>query len=223
MSVRPYPFCENSSMQLTSCKGSWSSTLRDIYKAPTNIYDASVGAGPEACPLYEDSTDKLRSRVNVLIDNDHLSPIPVYTGDQSQSQPPASFSAVDYTSFKLQFLQILYTPYVAASPFLSAYSSRPDLHTRSLPAPPPAPQDTAASNSRCIPKARRKTPRPSSRKLNSSRPFSKQRAPSEEVREEYGSMLGYSTDWAGRGIMSLVHLARTCLFFFALGRLEFWV
>lgn len=90
-------------------------TLLDTDNALTSVYDACVAAGPKKCAIYENSTELVRARVNKILNDVHLAPVPVYNNtDLSQ----ITFGVVDYSLVALQLFQALYWPY-ANSPTLA--------------------------------------------------------------------------------------------------------
>jgi hypothetical protein len=90
-------------------------TLLDTDEALTSLYDACAAAGPSKCAIYENSTDLVRARVNKILNDIHLAPVPVYNNtDLSQ----ITFGVVDYSLVALQLFQTLYWPY-ATGPMLA--------------------------------------------------------------------------------------------------------
>ena len=74
----------------------------------TSIYESCVEAGPSLCAIYENSTDLIRARVDKLINDVHIAPVPLI----NDTDPTAStFGVVDYTVLVQQLFQLTYFPY----------------------------------------------------------------------------------------------------------------
>ena len=68
--------------------------------------------GPSLCAIYENSTDLISARVNKILDDVHILPVPVYNDTDLSS---ISFGSVDYTLLTSQLFQMVYFPYALAS------------------------------------------------------------------------------------------------------------
>ncbi|GJE96012.1 alpha/beta hydrolase [Phanerochaete sordida] len=75
--------------------------------ALTSIYDACVAAGPTLCPIWQNSTALVRARVNRLLDEVHLAPVPLYNA----SDPVTPFGILDYATVFEAVFQMIYFPY----------------------------------------------------------------------------------------------------------------
>ena len=71
-------------------------------------------AGPDLCPIYENSTELVRARIGKLIDRVHLEPASFYN-DSDPTQ--ITFGIVDYTAVTIDLLGMLYDPYDDAPTF----------------------------------------------------------------------------------------------------------
>lgn len=88
--------------------GDWSSALLNTEASLTAFYAACVEAGPSKCAIYENTTDLIRARVDKIINDVHVHPLPVY----NDTNPAAiTFGVTDYTLVVTQLLQLLYTPF----------------------------------------------------------------------------------------------------------------
>ncbi|EKM51091.1 uncharacterized protein PHACADRAFT_212991 [Phanerochaete carnosa HHB-10118-sp] len=93
-------------------------SLLDTDAVLTSVYEACVAAGPSACPIFENTTEQVRDRVNKLIENTHLAPVPVI--DPSEESLGAAFAVVDYSIVVQSLLTSLYDPYADAAQFAEA-------------------------------------------------------------------------------------------------------
>ena len=84
----------------------------------TSVYEACVEAGASACPIYEDTVDQVRARVNNIVDSVHLDPAVVFEGSNN-----TVFGTVDYSGLKNTMFQMLYTPYASAYNFTLALAA----------------------------------------------------------------------------------------------------
>ncbi|EKM52549.1 uncharacterized protein PHACADRAFT_126443 [Phanerochaete carnosa HHB-10118-sp] len=92
--------------------GNDTSSIMDTDKALTSIYEACVEAGPSLCAIWENSTDLVRARVDKLINNVHLDPVPLI----NDTDPAAiTFGVVDYSTLVQQLFQLVYYPFSHAS------------------------------------------------------------------------------------------------------------
>ena len=93
---------------LTNASGNWSASLLDSDKAFTSVLEACVEAGPSLCPIYENTTDLVSARVDKIINDVQILPVPVYnyTGPST-----VIFGQVDYTVLMGQLFQTAYGPY----------------------------------------------------------------------------------------------------------------
>lgn len=80
-------------------------SLLDTDAALTSYYDACVAAGPTLCPLYANSSDLIRTRVDNLREALHVAPVPVF--DPSTQK----FGVVDYSVLSVQIFRTLYNPF----------------------------------------------------------------------------------------------------------------
>lgn len=95
----------------------YTSSILDSEQALTNVYEACFEAGPDACAIYENSTDLVRARVSNLIDSIHDAPLPLYDdSDPSNIQ----FAIVDYSLVTQALSQVVYSPYSLAPVFAEA-------------------------------------------------------------------------------------------------------
>ncbi|KIP07260.1 hypothetical protein PHLGIDRAFT_428077 [Phlebiopsis gigantea 11061_1 CR5-6] len=88
------------------------SSLQDADQALTSIYEACHKVGPTLCAIYENSTDLISARVNKIINDVHILPVPVYNDTDLSS---ITFGSVDYSVLISQLLHIVYFPYALAS------------------------------------------------------------------------------------------------------------
>ena len=58
--------------------GNDTSTLLDTDSALASIYDACVEARPSLCAIYKNSADLIRARVDKLINDVHIAPVPLF-------------------------------------------------------------------------------------------------------------------------------------------------
>ena len=94
--------------------GNTTNFLSSTDDALTSIYDACVVAGPQLCPIFANSSDLVRDRVNRLIDNIHIEPL---TAINDTDPTNIQWMVVDYTALTLLLFNVLYTPYQDAQAF----------------------------------------------------------------------------------------------------------
>ncbi|EKM51092.1 uncharacterized protein PHACADRAFT_212992 [Phanerochaete carnosa HHB-10118-sp] len=92
-------------------------SLLDTDAALESVYEACVAAGPSLCPIFENSTDLVRARVNQLISNIHLAPVALFNSSGTTGNV---FGVVDYTVVVQQLLGMLDSPYTDALGFMQA-------------------------------------------------------------------------------------------------------
>jgi len=83
----------------------WSNNLRDTDAVLHNIYDACVAAGPTKCPIYENSTSLIETRVNTLLTKLKTKPIPFF------EKSSGKYAVVDYSQAKGAIFTVLYRPH----------------------------------------------------------------------------------------------------------------
>ncbi|GJE95986.1 alpha/beta hydrolase [Phanerochaete sordida] len=97
--------------------GNDTASLATSDAALASLWESCVAAGPTNCALYENSTELIAARVNKLIADVHVAPVPIY----SDADPSAiSFGVLDYTTLVQVLYQTTYFPYSHASSFASA-------------------------------------------------------------------------------------------------------
>lgn len=67
-----------------------------------------MAAGPSLCAIWENSTDLVHARVDRLLDNLHLAPLPVLNDTDTSN---TVFTVIDYTVAVSQLFKILYELY----------------------------------------------------------------------------------------------------------------
>ncbi|KIP10507.1 hypothetical protein PHLGIDRAFT_115450 [Phlebiopsis gigantea 11061_1 CR5-6] len=82
--------------------------------ALTSIYDACVAAGPQLCPIFANSSDLIRDRVNGILDSVHVEPLAAINDTDPTN---IQWEVVDYTTLKGLLLTLLYSPYDDALAF----------------------------------------------------------------------------------------------------------
>ena len=77
----------------------------------TDVYESCVQAGASACPIYEDSVEKVRARVEKIFNDVHLNPVVLYEDPRPDN---ITFAAVDYSTVKRAVFDMLWVPYGTA-------------------------------------------------------------------------------------------------------------
>ncbi|GJE96255.1 alpha/beta hydrolase [Phanerochaete sordida] len=85
--------------------GSWSGALRDTDKALRMVLDGCVSAGPEACALYETTTDEIHARLTAIYTHLKRSPMPVY------DDTGKNYGLIDYKVAREALFRLLAAPY----------------------------------------------------------------------------------------------------------------
>ncbi|KIP04825.1 hypothetical protein PHLGIDRAFT_179591 [Phlebiopsis gigantea 11061_1 CR5-6] len=91
--------------------GNLFSSLQDTDKALASIYEACHEVGPTLCAIYENTTDLISARVNKIINDVHILPVPVYNNTDPSS---ITFGSVDYSVLISELFQMVYSPYALA-------------------------------------------------------------------------------------------------------------
>ena len=76
-----------------------------------------MAAGPSLCPIFEKSADLVRARVNKLIENIHVAPVPIFDASESVGKV---FAVVDYAIVVESLFDVLSNPYTGALQFAEA-------------------------------------------------------------------------------------------------------
>ena len=97
--------------------GNRTNTLASTDDTLTSIYDSCVAAGPQLCPIYENSTDLVRARVNAVLDSVHVEPLAAINDTDASN---IEWTVVDYTAVTTLLFNTLYTPYASAQGFAEA-------------------------------------------------------------------------------------------------------
>ncbi|KIP10531.1 hypothetical protein PHLGIDRAFT_101206 [Phlebiopsis gigantea 11061_1 CR5-6] len=97
--------------------GNRTNTLSSTDDTLTSIYDSCVAAGPQLCPIYENSTDLVRARVNAVLDSVHVAPLAAINDTDPSN---IEWIVVDYTTLTTLLFNTLYTPYASAQGFAEA-------------------------------------------------------------------------------------------------------
>ena len=108
--------------ELTALSGNWIANLKDTDSTLTNVYEACLDAGPSSCPMYMDTVDQIRARVDKIIEDVHLAPVAVFNDSISSGSGPV-FGSVDYSTVKIGMIQMLYTPYASAEIFFEGLAA----------------------------------------------------------------------------------------------------
>lgn len=103
------------SHQLVPVAGEDTNSLVDSDKALNSIYEACVAAGPSLCAIYENTTERIAARINKLINDVRLAPVP-FVNDTDPSS--LTFGVVDYGVLIDQLSLVTYLPYSHA-PFVA--------------------------------------------------------------------------------------------------------
>ncbi|EJC98517.1 alpha/beta-hydrolase [Fomitiporia mediterranea MF3/22] len=86
--------------------GNWTGFILDMDKVYTNILDACVEAGPSLCPIFENTTAQVHTRVENLMDKLRIEPVLLFNSTAINS------AIVDYyATVRDQMLATLYFPY----------------------------------------------------------------------------------------------------------------
>ena len=91
--------------------GNWTINQKDIDSVLTDVYESCVQAGASACPIYEDSVEKVRARVEKIFNDVHLNPVVLYEDPRPDN---ITFAAVDYSTVKRAVFDMLWVPYGTA-------------------------------------------------------------------------------------------------------------
>lgn len=91
-----------------------STSLLDADATLFGIYQACVEAGPLVCPIHESSVEKIRDRVQKLINSLRSNPATFYNADTG------SYGEVDYSLVKKVIFSSLYMPYESSPRLVSA-------------------------------------------------------------------------------------------------------
>ncbi|EJC97829.1 uncharacterized protein FOMMEDRAFT_149336 [Fomitiporia mediterranea MF3/22] len=86
--------------------GNWTGMLLDTTKAYTTILDACVQAGPSLCPIFENTTAQVHSRIENLVNKLRAEPVLLFNTSAVNS------AIIDYATVRNQILGALYSPYV---------------------------------------------------------------------------------------------------------------
>lgn len=78
------------------------------------MYESCVKAGPEGCPLYENSTSLIAERVNKLIHKLNLSPL------SFRNNQTGEYGVIRGSEVKMGLFVTLYTIYAHGKPFVDA-------------------------------------------------------------------------------------------------------
>lgn len=89
----------------------------DTDNALTAYYAGCVAAGPSLCALYNFNADAIRARVNNLIAQAQIAPIPVYDDTNTSA---ISFGVVDASTITQRLFNMLYTPFSTGPAFAEA-------------------------------------------------------------------------------------------------------
>ncbi|KAJ7083144.1 TAP-like protein-domain-containing protein [Mycena belliarum] len=81
----------------------WSNNLLDTDKTWSTFLDGCVAAGPDGCPFFSPTAEKISEKINALYASLRERPIPVRTS--------TSFGLVDYSMMRHVIFQALYFPY----------------------------------------------------------------------------------------------------------------
>lgn len=95
----------------------FNASLIDTDAVLTWFYDACVEAGPELCPIHESTSERIRQRVNNVLEGLKSAPIP-FVDATSGTQ-----GVVTYDVVKNQLFQMLYSPYSSGAPFAAAFAA----------------------------------------------------------------------------------------------------
>ena len=85
--------------------GLWSNNLRDADAALFDIYQSCVRAGPEECPLHEETAELIAKRVDRLLDRIKVEPIPYYNPGGPSGD---TYGVIDYALVKGMIFDTLY-------------------------------------------------------------------------------------------------------------------
>lgn len=94
--------------------------MLDTDNALTAYYAACVEAGPSLCAIYEDSVDKIRARVDKLIAQIRIAPVPMYVDTNLSA---ISFGVVDSSTVLQQLFSTLYEPFSSGPRFAGALAA----------------------------------------------------------------------------------------------------
>ncbi|KLO10612.1 hypothetical protein SCHPADRAFT_942694 [Schizopora paradoxa] len=91
--------------------GLWSNNLLDADAALLDICSACMNAGPDKCALHESSAELVLQRINNILKDIKLSPIPIFIDRDSVSE----YGVVDYAIVKSVILMVLYSTHDSGS------------------------------------------------------------------------------------------------------------
>ncbi|EJC97830.1 uncharacterized protein FOMMEDRAFT_149337 [Fomitiporia mediterranea MF3/22] len=94
--------------------GNWTGFILDMDKTYTNILDACVQAGPSLCPIFENTTAQVHSRIENILNKLRTEPILLFNTTAINSL------IVDYAAVRFQIMRALYSPYVDGAPLTEA-------------------------------------------------------------------------------------------------------
>ncbi|KAF9264483.1 alpha/beta-hydrolase [Marasmius fiardii PR-910] len=99
----------------------WSVQYTDADKSFQLFFDGCFEAGPDKCPFYDSSSDKIKQNVLDLLESVRLNPVPVYQG------PTNPYGIIDYSGLKIALQQATRQPYDPISGFLTLAQGLRDL------------------------------------------------------------------------------------------------
>lgn len=85
----------------------WSNNLRDTDKGLLQLYQACADVGPLACPIYESTAEKVKARVDALLEKLRTHPVAFY------NETTGAYGEVDYSIAKGAIFGVLYNPHTS--------------------------------------------------------------------------------------------------------------
>lgn len=85
----------------------WGYAIVDLEKVHTKFYESCHTAGPSKCPLYEETVDLIRDKVDALLESLRFSPMPIW----NSTIPHRKAQLLTLADLKAAMFSALYKPY----------------------------------------------------------------------------------------------------------------